>query len=100
MARPFQRLRVAMSNADMDAPMLARALGVSPCTVSSRLNGHTEWSLSEMYVVLKLLSRPVRDLPWLFPPGGQNEEGCSRGEAADAGRRVARGIPKGAGRRY
>ena len=100
MARLFSRLRIAMANADVDAPMLARALAVAPCTVSSRLNGHTEWSLREMYIVLKLLSRPPRDLPLLFPPGGQNEEGCYRGEAEVGGRRVARGIPKGAGRRY
>lgn len=90
MARPFKRLRTAMANADVDVPMLARTLGVSPCTVSSRLNSHTEWNLREMYVVLKLLNRPTSDLPWLFPPGGQNEEGCSRGKPAVKGHRAAR----------
>ena len=100
MAKLFSRLRTEMANADLDAPSLARVLGVSPCTVSSRLNGHTEWNLREMHVVLKLLNRPERDLPWLFPPGGQNEEGCSRGKAEVGGHRWARGIPKGAGRRY
>ncbi len=88
-----------MANADVDAPLLARALGVSPWTVSSRLNGHTEWTLREMYLTLKLLGRPERDLPWLFPMGGQNEEGCSRGRAAVVGRRVAQGFQKGAERR-
>jgi hypothetical protein len=100
MARLFSRLRRAMADADADAPVLARALGVSSWTVSSRLNGHTEWTLREMYAVLKLLGRPERDLPWLFPPGGLNEEGCSRGSAAVAGRRVERDLPECAGRRY
>lgn len=88
MARPFKRLRMAMANADVDEPTLARELGLSRGTVSSRLNGHTEWSLREMYAILRLLGRPASDLPWLFPPGGQNEAGCSRGDA----RRTARGF--------
>ena len=87
MSRPFMRLRIAMANAEIDATLLARALGGSPCTVSSRLNGHTQWNLSEMYVVLRLLGRSVSDLPWLFPPGGRNEVESSRG--AVVGRRVA-----------
>jgi hypothetical protein len=41
-----------------------------------------------MYAILRLLGRPASDLPWLFPPGGQNEAGCSRGDA----RRTARGF--------
>jgi hypothetical protein len=86
MARPFKRLREAMADADLDAPELARGLEVSACTISSRLNGHTQWQLDEMYSALQLLGRPTKDLPRLFPPGGQNEEGCSRGGAAVTGR--------------
>ena len=100
MARPFMRLRTAMANADVDVPIIARTLRVSACTVSSRLNNHTKWNLDEMYAVLRLLDRPTEDLPWLFPPGGQNEEGCSRGKAAVVGRRVAQGLQAGAERRY
>ena len=100
MARPFMRLRTAMAGADVDAPLLAQTLGVSTCTVSSRLNNHTKWNLDEMYAVLRLLDRPTEDLPWLFPPGGQNEEGCSRGKAAVVGRRAAFRLVKGAERRY
>jgi transcriptional regulator with XRE-family HTH domain len=99
MARLFKRLREAVADADMDAPELAHELGVSACTISSRLNGHTQWQLDEMYNALRLLGRPASDLPRLFPPGGQNEEGCSRGRAAVTGRRVARSLPKCAGRR-
>lgn len=79
MARLFKRLRIAMANVDVDAPLLARELGVSVCTISSRLNGHTQWQLDEMYSTLSLLGRPVSDLPVLFPRNGQNEGGCSHG---------------------
>jgi len=99
MARLFSRLRTALTDADVDAPVLARALGVSQCTVSKKLNGHTQWNLDEMYAVLELLGRPAKDLPVLFPRGGQNEEGCSRGKAAVAGRRTARVYKIGAARR-
>lgn len=90
MARLFSRLRLAMVDADVDAHVLARTLGVSAWTVSQKLNNHSEWSLDEMYAVLDLLGRPAKDLHLFFPRGGQNEEGCFRGKAAVAGRRVAR----------
>lgn len=89
-----------MTDEDVDAPVLARALGVCAWTVSRKLNGHVQWTLDEMYTVLGLLGRPDKDLPGLFPPGGQNEEGCSRGKAAVAGRRVAQDSRNGAKRRY
>ena len=99
MARLFSRLRKVMVNVDADAYVLARKLGVSKTTISKKLNGHTQWKLDEMYAVLDLLGRSTSDLPALFPPSGQNEEGCSRGNAAGAGRRVAQGLQKGAERR-
>lgn len=99
MAKPFSRLRKAMKNVDADAYVLARKLRVSTTTISKKLNGHTQWKLDEMYVVLDLLGKPVKDLHLYFPPGGQNEEGCSRGKAAVAGRRAAQGLQKGAERR-
>ena len=99
MARLFSRLRKVMVNVDADADVLARKLGVSKTTISKKLNGHTQWKLDEMYTVLDLLGRPASDLPVLFPPSGQNEEECSRGNAAGAGRRVAQGLQKGAERR-
>jgi hypothetical protein len=97
-ARLFKRLWDAMQVADVDEALLARKLGVSRATVSSRLNVHTQWNLREMYAILKLINRPKEDLPVLFPENGQNEEGCSRGKTAGrangaaAGRRPASNV--------
>ena len=90
MARPFSTLRSAMTEADVDESVLARLLGIRRETVSRKMSGRAQWTLSEMYAALDLLGRPAKDLHLFFPPGGQNEEGCSRGKAAVAGRRVAR----------
>lgn len=99
MARPYAALRGALIVRGMDHRHLARELLISDTCLSRKMNARSGWTLDEAYKTLRLLGRPEKDLPVLFPPGGQNEEGCSRGGAAVAGRREAQGLVKGAGRR-
>ena len=99
MARLYNKLRGALDEAEMDQRLLARRLKISENSLSRKMNAKARWTLDEAYETLRLLGRPASDLPVLFPPGGQNEEGCSRGRAAVIGRRAAQGIPNGAVRR-
>lgn len=74
MSRPFQKLRLLMYEYDVSQEALARKLRVSVHTVSSRLNGHSEWTLAEMYSILTLFGWPESEMHVLFPYKGRNEE--------------------------
>lgn len=74
MSRPFQKLRLLMYEYDVSQEALARKLRVSVHTVSSRLNGHSEWTLAEMYSILTLFGWPESEMHVLFPYRGGNEE--------------------------
>lgn len=73
MSRPFQRVRSLMYENGLKQTDVARALLVSEHTVSDKLNGHTEWTLSEMYRLLGLFGQPDEELHNLFPPNGCND---------------------------
>lgn len=74
MSRPFQKLRLLMYEYDVSQEALARKLRVSVHTVSSRLNGHSEWTLAEMYTILALFGWSESEMHVLFPCRGGNEE--------------------------
>ncbi len=75
MSRPYHRLRCLLYANGIHQSDVARALLVSVHTVSSKLNGHSEWTLGEAYKLLELLGEPMEALPQLFPRNGRNE-GC------------------------
>lgn len=68
MSRPYHGLRMLMYASELTQSDIARKLRVSVHTVSDRLNGHSEWTLSEAYALLELLEQPEEALPKLFPP--------------------------------
>lgn len=74
MSRPFQRLRCLMYEHDVSQTDLARRLRLSVHAVSSKMNGHTEWTLDEMYQILIWLGIPASEMYVLFPHKGRNEE--------------------------
>lgn len=74
MSRPFQKLRLLMYEYDVSQEALARKLRVSVHTASSRLNGHSEWTLAEMYTILALFGWPESEMHVLFPYRGGNKE--------------------------
>lgn len=80
MSRPFQRLRCLMYEHDVSQVELARKLRLSVHTVSSKMNGHSQWTLEEMYEILTMFGWPESEMYVLFPRGGRNEEGtkCRR----------------------
>ena len=49
MSRPFQRLRCLMYEYDVSQVELAQRLRLSAHAVSSKMNGHSQWTLDEMY---------------------------------------------------
>lgn len=83
MARPYAALRGELLARGMTHQQLARELLISKTCLSRKMNAKAGWLLDEeAYKTLHLLGLPMKDLPRLFPPGGQNEDGCSRGKAA------------------
>lgn len=73
MSRPYRRLRYLLYENDLTQLDVARWLRVSVHTVSSKLNGHTSWTLDEAYELLELLGLKPEELPTLFPFQGRNE---------------------------
>ena len=74
MSRPFQRLRCLMYEYDVSQVELAQRLRLSAHAVSSKMNGHSQWTLDEMYQIMALFGWPVSDMYVLFPHKGRNEE--------------------------
>lgn len=44
----------------------AKAMGISDCSVSKKLNGHTEWDVSEIRLACELLGIRSEDIPLYF----------------------------------
>jgi len=55
-------IRVEMTRHRLTQRDLATALGVTQATVSSRMNGHTDWSLGELRVIAEALGMSLVDL--------------------------------------
>lgn len=45
----------------------AHAIGMHPSTLSSKLNGKTQWSFSEVAKTCEVLGIPLADAPDYFP---------------------------------
>lgn len=71
MARLFRELREQMQERDIDQNILGQALGMSSKSVSNRMTGAQDWSLSECYKALEFLGLPRSDIFIYFPPGGR-----------------------------
>ena len=66
----FRKLRGAIAEAGIEHRLLAESVGMGGVTFSRRLNGHQDWSLSEMYAVMDALCLPHSELGRYFPEGG------------------------------
>lgn len=68
--KPFAALRGAMITCGLENTDLANIIGRSATHVSRCLNNKAQFTLSEQYIILRKLNRPVQDLHKLFPENG------------------------------
>jgi transcriptional regulator with XRE-family HTH domain len=47
---------------------LARAVGMSPSTLSAKLAGKTQWSFADVEKISRILEIPMADAPIFFTP--------------------------------
>lgn len=80
MPKPFSNLRHAMDDNDIDQSYIARRILRNPRYVSERMCAYKPFTLNEAYTIMKILNIPHDQLHVYFPPNGQNEPGCSRGQ--------------------
>lgn len=69
----------------MDGQSLAEALGMSKGSLSKRMTNKSEFTLDEIYRILRILGLKPYVIPRLFPENGINEPGVMRrrrGESA------------------
>ena len=64
----FAHLRALMVEHEYDQTQLARKLGISYTTMSTRLNRRSAWTIDEMYLIMDLFSVPHERLHEIFPP--------------------------------
>lgn len=69
----YQYLKGRMTMAGLDGKTLAAEVGLSPVSLSRKLNGHTEFTRTEMWAIIKALGADGSEMASLFPEGGQNE---------------------------
>ncbi len=55
----FPKLRGAIREKYGTQEAFAAAINMNPATLSSRLNGKTEWSIAEMKIIAELLQIPI-----------------------------------------
>lgn len=68
MARVFYyKLKGALIAAGYNGSEAARKLLISPSAYSQKLNGHSAWTLDEMYTLMDLTGRDYSEMPDLFP---------------------------------
>lgn len=70
----FKALRHELMEAEMTMEQLARQAGLDHTVMSRRFCGKTEWSLGEMYAVMRVLKLDAKDLHYYFPEGGKSKE--------------------------
>lgn len=66
----FRKLRGKLAELDIDQVYLSKKIGISRATVSTKMSGHSPWTLSEMYAVMDLIGEPYTLLHEYFPKGG------------------------------
>lgn len=69
----YRYLKGRMAMVGIDGKTLAEEIGLSPVSMSRKLNGHTDFSLSEMWKILRVLGAEPEEMASLFPEGGQDE---------------------------
>lgn len=63
----FSKLRGRIAEKGYSGRSLARKLGISEVTFRAKMNGQTDWKLSEIYFLKNLLD--IEDLePYFFTP--------------------------------
>lgn len=61
---PFLRGRIRARFSTQSA--FAKALGMSECALSKKLNGHTEWTAGEIRKACEILNIPLNEIPLYF----------------------------------
>lgn len=60
----FKNIEAALSDSNISKVAFARIIGISEKSVQNKLNGTTEWTLSEIYAVRQLF--PQYTFEYLF----------------------------------
>ena len=68
----FKKLRGKFAALGMDQNYIARKIGLDRSSVSLRMTGRREWTLSEIYAVMDLINEPYERLNEYFPKGGRD----------------------------
>ena len=55
---------------------VAQAIGISPSTLSTRMQGHSAWSSQEIEAICELLEIPQKDIGKFFFPQTQQQKGA------------------------
>ena len=67
----FKALRIRMLECDYTQAELAKAIGIAPSTLCSRLKGDQPFTLWELAAISKVLDIAPRELPQYFMDGLQ-----------------------------
>ena len=62
----YAKLRGKIREYFYTQPAFAKALGISECALSQKLNNRSEWTRREMTLACKLLHFPVDEIPIYF----------------------------------
>ena len=70
----FIKLRGAIIQSGYQHTELAKAIGICPASLSSRINGKKPFTLDEMYQIMDKLKLPYSELHTYFPKNGKEIE--------------------------
>lgn len=62
----YSNLRGAIRAKFKTQEAFAKAIGISPCGLSNKLNGKAEWTAKEIRIACELLSLNAEDIPAYF----------------------------------
>lgn len=68
----FSRLKGRIRECGFADKDIARLLGLTPQTFSSKLNGKADWNVSEMWKICEILNIPVTDMHEFFALSHEN----------------------------
>lgn len=71
--RPYAKLRSKMHEHGDTAADIGRLLLIAPQTVSCKLCNKSQWTLSEMYLLMGRYGIHPEEMYLYFPPNGSNE---------------------------
>lgn len=70
----FKSLKAKMFEKEVDQKWLAQKMGVGPHTIGNRMNGRTDWTLTEIYQVCDLLGIDYSQISFYFPRNGHTSK--------------------------